>query len=125
MSDRTPEQVNNALDRTEQIISDLTVRLDRLEVATATLVPRVQDLFDASDRTNTAIERVAEQQIRTDEAIDRLSGVLERFITQSSIEGNYQRQRVTDLATRVSTLESVEINVGPPVGEEFGVNDDD
>jgi ABC-type transporter Mla subunit MlaD len=105
MNDRTPEQINNALDRTEQIISDLTIRLDRLEVATATLVPRVQDLFDASDRTNAAIERVADQQVRTDEALSRLSGILERFITQSAVEKTYQSGRITDLSARVTAIE--------------------
>ena len=106
MNDRTPEQVNNALDRTEQIISDLTIRLDRLEATTGSLAARVQDLFDASDRTNAAIQRGEDQLASTNAAIDRLSGVVERYINQFSIEGDYQRQRVTDLAARVTALEN-------------------
>ncbi len=105
MNDRTPEQVNNSLDRTEQILSDLTIRLDRLEVNVEALIPRVQDLFDASDRTNAALERVAEQQVRTDASIDRLSTVFQRYMEQSIVEGGYQRNQITELNTRVTALE--------------------
>ncbi len=105
MNDRTPEQINNSLDRTEQILSDLTIRLDRLEVNVEALIPRIQDLFDASDRTNAAIERVAEQQVRTDASIDRLSTVFQRYMEQSIVEGGYQRTQMTELTNRVTTLE--------------------
>jgi ABC-type transporter Mla subunit MlaD len=103
MNDRTPEQVNSSLDRTEQILSDLTIRLDRLESLTEALLPRVQDLFDASDRTNAAIDRIADQMTRTNESVDRLSGVFQRYMEQSIVEARYQRDRITELTTRVNT----------------------
>lgn len=105
MNDRTPEQINNSLDRTEQILSDLTIRLDRLETVVEGLLPRVQDLFDASDRTNAAIDRVEDQLARTNESVDRLSGVFQRYMEQSIVEGSYQRNQMTELTNRVTNLE--------------------
>lgn len=45
MNDRTPAQINNSLDRTEQILSDLTVRLDRLTVLSEQIGERTKTLI--------------------------------------------------------------------------------
>jgi hypothetical protein len=42
MNDRTPEQINSTLDRTEQILSDLTVRLDTVILAIAN-IPELEE----------------------------------------------------------------------------------
>lgn len=110
MNDRTPEQINSSLDRTEQILSDLTLRLDRLEVNVESNTGHIRDLSASLDRTNATIDRLADQLTSTNAAIDRLSGVILRYIDQSSIESNYQRQRLTELTDRVSNLESGEPN---------------
>lgn len=42
MNDRTPEQINSSLDRTEQILSNLTVTLDTVVLALAN-IPQIEE----------------------------------------------------------------------------------
>ena len=84
----------------------MTIRLDRLEVNVESNTGHIRDLSESLDRTNATIDRLADQLTSTNAAIDRLSGIVIRYIDQSSIEANYQRQRINDLTTRVSNLES-------------------
>jgi ABC-type transporter Mla subunit MlaD len=105
---RTPDQVNTALDRTEQILADLTVRLDRLEVSVeslATSVERnseqIQALSNQQELTNDAITR-------TNAAVDRLAGVFASYMDQATVERNYQRTVNQGLSDAIARLENTD-----------------
>jgi methyl-accepting chemotaxis protein len=104
---RNPDQINTALDRTEHILADLTVRLDRLEVSVERLEAsvernseQIQALSNQQELTNDAITR-------TNAAVDRLAGVFARYMDQATIERDYQRTVNQGMSDRLSRLEEL------------------
>ncbi len=101
MTDRNSDQMNNALDRAEDILADnalqlaeMRQRLTQLERATVANTEAIDRLIHNSENNNDQITRI-------NEAIDRTNGILERYITQMSIEKTYARGKLDDLQSRV------------------------
>jgi chromosome segregation ATPase len=111
-SNRTPDQINSQLDRTEAILADLTIRLDRLEGAVegntraiAALTDRFDQLTDRVDRIGVSVENLTDSVTRTDAAVDRLAGVFARYLDQATIERDYQRTVNREVRDRLDRLE--------------------
>jgi chromosome segregation ATPase len=112
-SNRTPEQMNSQLDRTEAILVDLTVRLDRLEGAVeantsaiSALTNRVDQLTDRVDRIGASVETLTDSITLTNASVDRLAGVFARYMDQATIERDYQRTVNREVRDRLDRLES-------------------
>ncbi len=82
MNDRTPEQINNSLDRTEQILSDLTVRLDTVILAIANIPTleernrrRHQQHDLESDDHDERIERLERNHLEHDSRMTKLEDI--------------------------------------------------
>jgi chromosome segregation ATPase len=73
MTDRTPEQANSALDRTETILADLTIRLDRLEITVETFARTVTEIVESSNRRLLSLETSREEH---EETVDRLDAIV-------------------------------------------------
>jgi chromosome segregation ATPase len=104
-SNRTPEQINSQLDRTEAILADLTIRLDRLEGSVEANTHAIAALTDRMDRVNVSIETLTDSVTRTDAAVDRLAGVFARYLDQATIERDYQRTVNREVRDRLDRLE--------------------
>jgi chromosome segregation ATPase len=105
MTDRNSDQLNNALDRAEDILADnalqlaeMRQRLTQLESYTKT---NIDAMLDGIDRLIQHSEQNDDQITRINAAIDRTNGILERYITQMSIEKTYARGKLDDLESRV------------------------
>ncbi len=111
-SNRTPEQMNTALDRTESILADLTIRLDRLEVSLERLEAKVESNTEAIGVLTVRLDQFADEThdsiARTNAAVDRLTGVFTRYMEQTLVERDYQRTVNLDVRDRLGRLESGE-----------------
>lgn len=111
-TNRNPDQVNTALDRTEQILADLTIRLDRLEVNVDRLESKVEANTEAigtlTTRLDTFIDRTEDALSRTNAAVDRLAGVFARYMDQATVERDYQRTVNQEMRDRLGRLEGSE-----------------
>ena len=81
-TNRNSEPVNTTLDRTEHILADLTIRLDRLEInveSNPTVIAALTHRLDTFiDQTNTTVDRLAE--------------VFASYMDQATVERNDQRR---------------------------------
>jgi hypothetical protein len=105
-SHRTPDPINSQLDRTEAILADLTIRLDRLEGAVEGNTSAIAALTDLMDRMSLSVETLTDHVTRTDAAVDRLAGVFARYLDQATIERDYQRTVNREVRDRLEQLES-------------------
>jgi hypothetical protein len=103
MNDRTPEQINSTLDRTEQILSDLTVRLDRLTVLSEQI----------GERTNARLTQHDRELDDQDERTERLE--------RDHLEHSSRMAKLEDIQTDMKTM--LEILVNRSVGETGGPNE--
>lgn len=85
---RNPDQINTALDRTEQILADLTVRLDRLEI---NVEANTTAILALTHRLDTFVDQTNDSIARTNAAVDRLAGVFASYMEQATVERSYQR----------------------------------
>lgn len=104
-TNRNPDQVNTALDRAENILSDLTVRLDRLEVSLERLEASVERNSEQIQALSNQQERTNDSLTSTNAALDRLAGVFARYMDQSIVERNYHFTVHQALNDRLSRLE--------------------
>jgi ABC-type transporter Mla subunit MlaD len=105
-SNRTPEQINSQLDRTEAILADLTVRLDRLEGAVEANTIAIAALTDRVDRVSVTVENLADGLAVTNASVDRLASVFARYMDQATIERDYQRTVNREVRDRLDRFES-------------------
>lgn len=107
MSDRTPEQLNSSLDRTEQILSDLTVKLDSVIVALA----NIPELEERNRRRHQQHDLELDDH---DERIERL----ERILLESETRQQAQEAQLAELKeSRVDIKTMLEILVRRTIGE--------
>jgi hypothetical protein len=67
MSDRTPEQVNSALDRSEQILAEQAQRMDNVTLALDRLTGLVEQIGERTNARLTQHDReLDEQDVRTE-----------------------------------------------------------
>jgi ABC-type transporter Mla subunit MlaD len=85
---RNPGQINTTLDRTEQILADLTVRLDRLEI---NVEANTTAILALTHRLDTFVDQTNDSIARTNAAVDRLAGVFASYMEQATVERSYQR----------------------------------
>jgi hypothetical protein len=69
MNDRTPEQVNNALDRSEQILAEQAQRMDNVTLALDRLTGLVEQIGERTNARLTQHDRELDDQ---DERTERL-----------------------------------------------------
>jgi chromosome segregation ATPase len=72
MTDRTPEQANSALDRAENILADLTLRLDRLERTVEIFAQTVAESVATTNRRLLSLETSREEHEETIKRLDTL-----------------------------------------------------
>lgn len=82
------EQSSLNLDRAERIREADAVRTSRLEEHVTKLTQAVDGLADVVANTQVQIEALAVTEINTNNRIDRLADVVERFITVRGNNGN-------------------------------------
>ena len=97
MTERNIDQINNTLDRAGDILADNALQLAEMRQR----LVQLERHTEAIDRLIQHSENNDDQITRISEAIDRTNGILERYITQASIEKTYARGKMTDLQTRI------------------------
>lgn len=73
MNDRTPEQINNALDRSEQILAEQAQRMDNVTLALGRLTILVEQIGERTSARLTQHDRELDDQ---DERTERLEKIL-------------------------------------------------
>ena len=101
MTERNIDQINNTLDRAGDVLADNALQLAEMRQRLVQLERHTEANTEAIDRLIQHSENNDDQITRISEAIDRTNGILERYITQASIEKTYARGKMTDLQTRI------------------------
>ncbi len=96
MNDRTPEQINNSLDRTEQILSDLTIKLDTIVLALA----NIPELEERSRRRHQQHDLESDDH---DERIERL----EKILLDSETRHQTQEAQLAELKESRADIKSM------------------
>lgn len=85
MNDRTPEQINNALDRSEQILAEQAQRLDNVTIALDRLTGLVEQIGERTNARLTQHDRELDDQDERTERLER--DHLEHSSRMAKLEG--------------------------------------
>ena len=96
MNNRTPEQINSSLDRTEQILSDLTVRLDTVILAINETSQAIANIPKLEERNRRRHQQHDLEFDDHDERIERLE--------RDHLEHSSRMAKLEDIQTDMKTM---------------------